>query len=522
MVTYVSTWEALDSGYTHRSEEARGTSTTLVTYRFHTWSNLPTSVYYDADSIEPLTLSEQSTFRRALAEFEQIANIKFVETDEDANININGVSGSAWGGWSSYPYTSGNMSLDSKSMSVMLHEIGHALGLKHPFDGDIQLESSLDKKSVTIMSYTSDIFNQTELSYLDEDALVQIYGAATTVPSWSTTVSGGVLHITGSSGEDRMNSANYQLNANGGKGNDYIVGSWMSDSLAGGEGDDDLHGGYGSDKLYGGLGGDELRGGDGFDSLYGGEGNDLLWGNDYADTIYAGPGDDTARGGWGSDKVHGEAGADMLIGSRGWDYLDGGSGDDRVLGGGDADTVDGGFGNDVLKGNSDGDVVSGEEGDDTVLGGSGADRLYGGDGHDNMNGNGLNDTLWGDAGHDVVKGGAGNDFLIGGGGRDTLIGGREDDILYGNNGYGEPATSGADTFVFRGTFGHDSIYDFEIGIDEAIIARFHGRGYDSADDYIDANASYSGGVVTLTVGENSIAFYNFYQVSDIHGALVFG
>ena len=522
MVTYVETWEALDSGYTHRSEEARGSSTTLITYRFHTYSNLPSSVYYEASSIEPLTEFEKQTFRSAIAEFESIANVKFVETDQDANININGVTGSDWGGWSSYPYTSGNMSLDSKSMSVMLHELGHALGLKHPFDGDIQLTSELDKKSVTIMSYTSDIFNQTELSYLDRDALVQIYGAATAVPSWQTSVSGGVLFVTGTGGADRLNSSNYQLNVQAGDGMDYIVGSWMDDTLAGGAGEDDLVGGDGWDELYGGGGNDELRGGDGYDSVYGGAGADLLWGNDSSDNIYGGSGDDVARGGWGSDYVYGDAGNDTVIGSRGYDFLDGGSGDDRLLGGGDSDTVNGGFGNDVLKGNSSTDYVYGDAGDDTVLGGSGNDYLYGGDRHDTLNGNGLDDTVWGNRGHDMVKGGAGNDFLIGGGGRDTLVGGRDDDILYGNNGYGEPLTSGADTFVFRGAFGDDRIYDFEIGIDEAVIARFHGRGYDSADDYIDANAVYSDGAVILTVRDNSISFYNFYQVSDIHGALVFG
>lgn len=38
--------------------------------------------------------------------------------------------------------------------SVLLHEIGHSVGLKHPFEGNITLPSSLDKKENTLMSYT--------------------------------------------------------------------------------------------------------------------------------------------------------------------------------------------------------------------------------------------------------------------------------------------------------------------------------------------------------------------------------
>lgn len=37
---------------------------------------------------------------------------------------------------------------------VLLHEIGHALGLKHPFEGQIMLPDGLDNKDYTVMSYT--------------------------------------------------------------------------------------------------------------------------------------------------------------------------------------------------------------------------------------------------------------------------------------------------------------------------------------------------------------------------------
>lgn len=58
------------------------------------------------------------------------------------------------------------------------------------------------------------------------------------------------------------------------------------------------------------------------------------------------------------------------------------------------------------------------------------------------------ERLTGTAGDDVLKGLGGRDYLDGGTGDDTLIGG-----------------SGRDTFVFRGDFGHDTIADFQNGLD---------------------------------------------------------
>ena len=60
-------------------------------------------------------------------------------------------------------------------------------------------------------------------------------------------------------------------------------------------------------------------------------------------------------------------------------------------------------------GNGGNDQLSGFEGTDTLVGGSGADALHGGDG---------NDQLFGGSGSDRLDGGSGNDFLAGGAGFD--------------------------------------------------------------------------------------------------------
>jgi len=43
----------------------------------------------------------------------------------------------------------------SRGYETLLHEIGHVMGLKHPFEGLFQLEGELDNTANTVMSYTS-------------------------------------------------------------------------------------------------------------------------------------------------------------------------------------------------------------------------------------------------------------------------------------------------------------------------------------------------------------------------------
>lgn len=76
--------------------------------------------------------------------------------------------------------------------------------------------------------------------------------------------------------------------------------------------------------------------------------------------------------------------------------------------------------------------------------------IFFGDGDDIYNGaTGIfSGTIYGEAGNDVLTGGAFNETLIGGEGNDILTGG-----------------AGADMFVFDGTWGNDTVTDFEDGID---------------------------------------------------------
>lgn len=108
-------------------------------------------------------------------------------------------------------------------------------------------------------------------------------------------------------------------------------------------------------------------------------------------------------------------------------------------------------GNDLIDMNSTGaDYVEGRGGNDTMWGGLGRDTLLGGAG---------NDRVHGEAGNDLLRGLNGADYLSGGNGADRLIGDFGDDVLRGGT------DSARDVFVFGVRTGHDTIKDFQDGVD---------------------------------------------------------
>ena len=242
----------------------------------------------------------------------------------------------------------------------------------------------------------------------------------------------------------------------------------------GGAGDDSILGSEAPDSLNDGAGNDVLRGLDGGDSYFDSAGNDMFVGGPGADAATDGPGNDTLDGGDGDDNfVSEKSGAvdpstsDSFIGGDGTDSFevsavggtiaaDGGPGGDRwrfvprfqfssggVAGtysfaGGDGSdtttfgpgggcceaqlslTINGGGGGDSLTGGTGPDAISGGDGDDGLSGGPGPDTLDGGLGNDRLAGAEGDDTVRGSDGNDVLRGGAGSDGLFGDAGDDAL------------------------------------------------------------------------------------------------------
>lgn len=130
-----------------------------------------------------LNAQQQTASRQALAAWAAVANIYFVEIQETSTqvgdirlawtsaTNTTPTGANAWG-WAGYPsayWPSGGdiwLSTDaygsqtdgwttgSFNFTSLMHEIGHALGLKHPFEGAYTLPTVLDVRNYSIMSYS--------------------------------------------------------------------------------------------------------------------------------------------------------------------------------------------------------------------------------------------------------------------------------------------------------------------------------------------------------------------------------
>jgi hypothetical protein len=209
---------------------------------------------------EAFTLNQQNWVRSALNELSSITGVQFAETSNgDAaqlhfcNIDITDSSNTtglcSW--QSSYSYTTDNkvvsydadayVYLDNKEWyaqnrdltpggwgyETLLHELGHAMGLKHPFDDDIHLPASQDNTANTLMSYTTAGGPYMYYSQYDIAALNWIYG------------------------KDGLRGA---LGINSASGARYLTGTNAADSLTGTPYDDTLEGGGGNDQINGGAG----------------------------------------------------------------------------------------------------------------------------------------------------------------------------------------------------------------------------------------------------------------------------
>lgn len=222
---------------------------------------------------------------------------------------------------------------------TLIHEIGHALGLKHPGNYDAlgggtmgpYLPANEDNTNNTVMSYHNAGATKTDLRPYDRLAIAYLYGPRSP---------GSIGNLTSfGNGDDR-----YQGDA----GTNYFIGN------------------SGNDSLYGGGGNDGLLGGNGNDWLEGNDGNDTINGNMGADTVFGGAGNDSVRGGKDNDLVDGDGGNDEVYGDMGDDLVNGGTGNDTLYGGRDNDTLSGEDGSDELWG---------DRGNDTLSGGAGNDRF---------------------------------------------------------------------------------------------------------------------------------------------------
>ncbi len=407
-----------------------------------------------------------------------------------------------------YSWTPDSMKPGGNAFLIMLHELGHGLGLAHPHDQGNEFpgvtsefnsygDYNLNQGIFTTMSYNDGYAtrfpNHGDITYggqltpmaLDIAAIQLLYGKnlayhkgtdAYSLPRYNSAGTGWAC-IWDAGGTDRISAGSttkaavidlraatligahaggYVSNIKGIVGGFTIANGVVIEQATGGSGNDSLNGNAAANTLYG-LSGN--------DTLYGREGNDRIDGGLGIDRLDGGTGSDTANYtsisgnvavnlGITGQQNTGAAGLDIL---RFIENLTSGAGKDKLYGNSAANRINAGAGN---------DQVWGLDGDDTLMGGSGNDYYSGGNGNDTLDFAGVTGRITlnlalttsqytGAAGYDTVRQvenvtcGAGNDTVTGNSTVNVLKGNAGNDTLNGGGGADQLwGGTGNDSFTF--------------------------------------------------------------------------
>ena len=308
-----------------------------ITYSFPTF--LP--LYYQDGTIDPpdgwdepgspgTNENQRNSIRKAMQLFDDLLDVDFVEiSDTFVDPNDGHVGGifrfqtyfeesnvlafayppanivtEPWGAdiWINNFFFDNVLSLgpDSDSFLTILHEIGHGMGMAHPFETGVgglktQLSSALDNHGNTVMSYAGSPTGAVPRNLMLYDVLFlqQVYGADPTtrtgddIYEWADVRFQDLVYDAG--GIDVIDASNQNRPANISllQGQSSSIG-FLTDNVSiaygtvienaiGSNFDDTLTGNEVSNEIWGGSGDDMISGGGGNDFYYGGSGSDTYF-----------------------------------------------------------------------------------------------------------------------------------------------------------------------------------------------------------------------------------------------------
>jgi len=520
-----ATW--LSSTRAKREQLANQYSNTLNSgYRWNTrnltWSAPTTSISAGSNTppgethrFTAFSASDINQVTSILNYVSSIIDLTFTYTaSSSANLKF-GYENTTLAGYANYPYDGsvkvivddsgvGNLNEPGNTyFATLIHELGHALGLKHPHDGYPTLPENLDNDYASIMSYDKFWFGGSEFSRsfrgqsfqeIDVKALIETYGENlsgalgefsfrfSTSEAFSYSSSGAVINIYSpfylydSKHSVQLDFANLtyssaKLSVDLSRGlvhyaptlglqwctydyNTKETSEWEHSDANQNIANTKIFSGTYISKIIGTQFSDTFIGDTSNTSIFGGAGNDTINGGAGNDTLVGGSGNDSLTGGLGVDLINVDSGTDTVtdLGQGGDDILTVSEGSSAKVTIHSAWKASAGTSNAGKNSHSNVQITTSGLAVDlslasVTISGS-ANQGY------TITNIGTGTRLVGSAAADSLSGGYGDDTLIGGAGNDTLAGGAGNDTIEGGNG-NDSITGGIGNDAITGGVGTD-------------------------------------------------------------------
>ncbi|TCS16094.1 M10 family metallopeptidase C-terminal domain-containing protein [Caulobacter sp. BK020] len=470
-----------------------------VTYAFR--STAPSSMPSDTAGFSRFNAAQIAQTELALAGWSDVANITFVRVgsgtsgegaySNSASILLanysSGESGAAafanYPGDPSFSSASGDVWVNSTlsynrnplqggyGALVLVHELGHTIGLSHP--GDYNAGEGVEITYANNAEYYEDSLQYTVMSYFDESETGANYQGAYAASPMLDDIAAAQKEY-GANTATRTGDTVYGFNSTAGRS--WFLASTASTKLifaawdAGGVDTFDFSG-YAQNQLV------DLRAGN-FSNVGGLVGNVAIAANVTIENAIGGGGADTLIGNAAGNSLSGLAGDDRLVGGGGGDALFGGAGTNTFVyeRATDSDNAHLDIIHDFKAGTDRLDLIALAPSNVSILHHNGGTFVNGGSGAsvfqiasiNSINGSdilGLTNGLYlvGEDTASTLIGSAKGDTIVGGAANDTIIGGDAGDALFGG--------AGADIFAYEsatnsGNAYLDIIHDFQTGVDK--------------------------------------------------------